>query len=160
MIDAAVLERTHVHGRGSEGERHAAARASRGASEIWRQILEAIGKAGPNGLTPDEFAEATGMLINTVRRRFTDLWKAGHIRHHIEGLHRPNAAGNPCRAWMLGADPNREASRRSRPAPLSLEQIRALEAPLALQMFAPRGFDSVVDLVRAVERAHRIGVPR
>lgn len=165
----ALLQRRldrHTHRSARVGEVQALGKASKQAPALWRRIVDAIGASGVDGLTPDEFVATCALpgetlLINTVRRRFTDLWKGGQIRHHIEGLHRANAAGNLCEAWQLGADPHGSASaRKPRPSPLSLEQIRLLEAPFSLEIFAPRGFDSIVDFVRAIEAAHGIGSPR
>ena len=45
-----------------------------------------------------------GGLINTIRRRFTDLWKEGKIRHHPTLLSRKNLAGNDCVSWVIGTD--------------------------------------------------------
>jgi len=59
-----------------------------------------------SGLTPDEFVLKHGGLINTIRRRFTDLWKEGKIKHHPTLLTRKNLAGNDCITWVLGKDLN------------------------------------------------------
>lgn len=61
-------------------------------------IMAAVESSGEPGLTPDEYADAHGLLINTVRRRFTDLWKAGQIRKN--GVSRPNGNGNRSAAWV------------------------------------------------------------
>jgi hypothetical protein len=109
--------RTHTHAQGSMTEVLACERASRGSGSIMARILSDIRMAGPDGLTPDEVAAAGALLINTTRRRFTDLWKSGQIRHHPLGLTRPNGSGNPCRAWVIGADPSvseRQPSRLTR----------------------------------------------
>ena len=65
-------------------------------------ILDAISDEGQGGLTPDEFPG----LINTVRRRFTELWVAGEIRP--SGLYRKNDRGNNVGVWVLGADAGRK----------------------------------------------------
>ena len=79
------------------------------------QILGELERAGQlAGLTPDEFAEMHGKLINTVRRRFTDLWKEGKIRHHPKSLTRKNKAGNSCVTWVIGHDPDSFQKRAKR----------------------------------------------
>lgn len=67
------------------------------------QILAALEAQGAAGLTPDEYADRTQGLINTVRRRFTDLWKEGKIKPTEQ--ERSNAAGNATTVWSLGFDP-------------------------------------------------------
>lgn len=62
-------------------------------------------RAGDWGLTPDEFTDNHGKLLNTVRRRFTDLWKEGLIRHHPQLTTRTNRGGNECVVWVIGKDP-------------------------------------------------------
>lgn len=69
-----------------------------------QRILADLEAAGDLGLTPDQWHEQNGGLINTVRRRFTDLWKDGLIRHHPRGISRPNRAGNDCTVWVNGKD--------------------------------------------------------
>ena len=66
-------------------------------------IYEALEAAGSRGITPDEYVVRSGKLINTVRRRFTDLWKEGIIRP--AGVSRRNKAGNSTMVWVLGLDP-------------------------------------------------------
>lgn len=66
-----------------------------------RHIYDAVAASGADGLTPDELP---CFLINTCRRRFTDLWKEGLIRP--TALTRKNARGNPCTVWVIGSDPN------------------------------------------------------
>jgi len=97
--------RTHTHSLGHMTEVLAFEKADKNSRSIKRKILEELEQAGEIGLTPDEFVEMHGGLINTIRRRFTDLWKAGQIRHHPEGKTRKNAAGNACVTWVLGLDP-------------------------------------------------------
>ena len=97
---------THTHSNGWGTEVEAFEKASKSANSIKLQILYELGKAGAlEGLTPDEFVEMHGGLINTVRRRFTDLWKEGKILHHPHSLTRKNSAGNACVAWVIGCDP-------------------------------------------------------
>ena len=95
--------RTHTHADGLPTEEDAAKKAARGSASLKAQILEEIEFQG--FMTPDLFVEYHGGLINTVRRRFTDLWKEGKIRHHPMKVTRKNAAGNECVYWIPGADP-------------------------------------------------------
>ena len=97
--------RTHTHSNGLMTEVLAFERANKVSKSIKVKILEELQQVGELGLTPDEFVEMHGGLINTIRRRFTDLWKAGQIRHHPEGLTRKNLSGNACVTWVLGVDP-------------------------------------------------------
>lgn len=97
--------RTHTHANGPMTEVLAFEKANKVSKSIKAKILDELEQAGEVGLTPDEFVEMHGGLINTIRRRFTDLWKAGQIRHHPEGLTRKNPSGNACVTWVLGADP-------------------------------------------------------
>ncbi len=96
---------THTHRKGSSTEIQAAGKAAKSAPSIKKRILHRLSEEGPRGLTPDEFCEESIGLINTVRRRFTDLWKEGKIRHHPT-LIRKNNAGNECTVWVLGTDPD------------------------------------------------------
>lgn len=88
-------------------------------TSIFHELLEATEK----GLTPDEYCDRHGLLINTVRRRFTDMWKEGILRHHPDGLTRKNAAGNECVVWVVGYDPHAQVNRR----------VKAIERALVLQ---------------------------
>ena len=94
---------THVHREGHATERMAASKADLSAQPIKRHILALLAEE-PGGITPDEYCLEFGGLINTVRRRFTDLWKEGKIRHHPGGLTRVNVSGNECVVWVLGED--------------------------------------------------------
>jgi hypothetical protein len=98
--------KTHTHSRGLMTEVLAFGRANKVSKSIKAKILQELEQAGEMGLTPDEFVEMHGGLINTIRRRFTDLWKAGQIRHHPRGLTRKNPSGNACVTWVLGVDPS------------------------------------------------------
>jgi hypothetical protein len=90
-------------------------KASNSANGIKLQIIYEMNIAGAlKGITPDEFVEMNGGLINTVRRRFTDLWKEGKILHHPDSLTRKNNAGNSCVAWVLGCDPSSGKKRAKR----------------------------------------------
>jgi|GEM_PF-4112900 len=101
---------THSHSKGLSTERLAAGKSEAGALPIKERILARLEEL-PEGMTPDEFCEETNALINTIRRRFTDLWKEGKIRHHSETLTRLNGSGNECVVWVLGDDPSRKTSR-------------------------------------------------
>ena len=116
-----------THHDGLPTERAALARVEPHLSTMRLRILGSITNAGDDGVTPDEWADANRALINTVRRRFTDLWKDGHIRHHPEERTRLNAAGNECVVWVLGRDPIGQSSRGTRLAE-ALRRIEALEA--------------------------------
>ena len=96
--------KTHVHSNGLPTEVEAFKKASLRLNSIKSRILVEIKEAGENGLTPDEFVFKHGGLINTIRRRFTDLWKDGEIKHHPTLLSRKNTAGNDCVAWVIGRD--------------------------------------------------------
>jgi hypothetical protein len=106
-----LFTQRHTHRNPLYGEKLAARKARRSAESTRSAIQVHLEMRGPQGMTPDEFSQQTGGLINTVRRRFTDLWKDGIIRHHAEKLHRPNLAGNPCVVWVLGRDQNLKLSR-------------------------------------------------
>ena len=95
---------THTHRNGLQTEVDAFVKASKRMDSTKLKIIFEIGCAGANGLTPDEFVENHGGLINTVRRRFTDLWKEGKIKHHPILLERKNRAGNNCVTWVIGKD--------------------------------------------------------
>ena len=103
--------REHTHNSGLPTERAAAEKASIKAGSIKDQILQNLSSGSEFGLTPDEFCDRTNGLINTIRRRFTDLWKEGRIRHHPEIKTRRNSAGNDCVVWVLGRDNNITPSR-------------------------------------------------
>jgi len=96
--------RTHVHSNGLPTEVQAFQKASLQIASIKSRILVEMKGAGEAGITPDEFVFKHGGLINTIRRRFTDLWKEGQIKHHPTLLTRKNTAGNDCVAWVLGRD--------------------------------------------------------
>jgi hypothetical protein len=96
--------KTHVHSNGLPTEGAAFNKASLRSDSIKSRILVELEEAGETGLTPDEFVFKHGGLINTIRRRFTDLWKDGKIKHHPTLLTRKNTAGNDCVAWVLGRD--------------------------------------------------------
>lgn len=131
MIDI----RTHTHTDGLPTEEAAARRAARGSRSMKAQILDEMELLGY--MTPDLFVEYHGGLINTVRRRFTDLWKEGKIRHHPTGLTRKNAAGNDCIYWVMGTDPDLVLADKPK---LTAEYRRGFEDGLtfALNMEKPK----------------------
>ena len=90
------------HTRGQSNEIAAFNKAKPSSASTKQKILTEIASCSMYGVTPDEFIELNGGLINTVRRRFTDLWKEGKIKKN--GLSRDNAAGNATSAWVLGRD--------------------------------------------------------
>lgn len=81
-------------------------------------ILQLLAAAEAYGRIPDE----VDGLINTVRRRFTELWKEGKIRP--TELTRLNRRGNPETVWVLGRDDAGMTAARVKPA----ARIQALEA--------------------------------
>jgi hypothetical protein len=145
--------KTHVHKNGLSTEIAALTKASRKVDSIKSKILVELEKAAETGLTPDEFVFKHGGLINTIRRRFTDLWKEGKIKHHPSLLTRKNSAGNDCVTWVLGRDMDLTPKKPQR-QPLTDEEIGLLTTgngwshcdTHALALFA-----------RAIERAHGIG---
>ena len=100
----------HARTDGHATEHASAAKAKLKAGSTKSGILRAL-RHWPDGITPDEFCDLTHGLINTVRRRFTDLWKEGMIRHHPAGVTRRNGAGNEAVVWVIGNDPDRKPSR-------------------------------------------------
>jgi hypothetical protein len=98
--------KTHIHSNGLPTEEAAFSKASFRVGSIKSRILEELEEVGEPGITPDEFVFKHGGLINTIRRRFTDLWKDGRIKHHPTLLTRKNGAGNDCVTWVLGRDLN------------------------------------------------------
>jgi hypothetical protein len=143
--------KTHVHKNGLSTEIAALTKASRKVDSIKSKILVELEKAAETGLTPDEFVFKHGGLINTIRRRFTDLWKEGKIKHHPSLLTRKNSAGNDCVTWVLGRDMDLTPKKPQR-QPLTDEQLK----PIADEYRILFG-GWVVDFARAIERAHGIG---
>lgn len=94
----------HLHAQPRTSEVAAAAAVAGQIVALKTGILAWAKRAGEHGLTPDEYSAETGALINTVRRRFTDIWKAGQLRP--TELTRKNRRGNPETVWVLGEDPN------------------------------------------------------
>ena len=116
------------HNDGLGSERAALAKVAPTLASMRERILRDIQEAGDRGITPDEWCYEHGALINTVRRRFTDLWKDGFIRHHPKLLERDNQAGNPCVVWVAG----RDDEQKPRGATITLlQRIEALEAAVA-----------------------------
>jgi hypothetical protein len=109
-----MYEITHTHQNGLLTEVLSFKKASRHSNGIKKKILADLEAAGADGLTPDEFLLIHGGIINTIRRRFTDLWKEGKIQHHPTLLARKNPAGNECVAWVIGKDTNFSLRRAKR----------------------------------------------
>lgn len=103
------LAATHASPR--RAELAAAASVAPHLTHMKADIVSAITAAGEKGLTPDDFQLATGKIINTIRRRFTDLWKEGHIRP--TNRTRPNARGFEETVWALGRDTTVQPSRET-----------------------------------------------
>lgn len=101
----------HSHAGGHSTAVTAFSKIAAGVPALKLRILADIDEAGEDGITPDEWCDRNGALINTVRRRFTDLWKDGLIRHHPAGLTAKNSAGNECVRWVAGCDPAGTAKR-------------------------------------------------
>ncbi|MBS3927737.1 MAG: hypothetical protein KGZ65_04010 [Sphingomonadales bacterium] len=113
-----------VHADPRRAEAEALAKVAPHLKRIKTRIMAWATNAGENGLTPDEFARETGALINTVRRRFVDLWKAGELKP--TKMTRPNARGNPETVWVLGHDALGAAVRETKD-----QKIKRLEARVA-----------------------------
>jgi hypothetical protein len=109
-----MYEITHTHKSGLSTEVSAFNKASKRSESTKKKILADLEAAGADGLTPDEFLLVHGGIINTVRRRFTDLWKEGKIQHHPTLLARKNPSGNECVAWVIGRDMNLSPSKAKR----------------------------------------------
>lgn len=119
-----------AHSQGWDSEYVALRKVASSISAMKAKIFHAVMSAGAAGLTPDEYCDQmTRGLINTVRRRFTDLWKDGVIRHHPQGAMRLNANGNPCVCWVVGCDPQAQNDRMDR-ARVELQRLRAEVARL------------------------------
>lgn len=73
--------------------------------------------AGDRGLIPDEFLG----LINTVRRRFTELWKEGQLKP--TNRTRLNRRGNQEMVWVVGRDEAGMKPRETKSA--TIAQLRA-----------------------------------
>lgn len=93
-------EGAHIHANPRPAEAEALAAIAPHITGIKRRILEQAGAAGDLGVIPDE----VDGLINTIRRRFTDLWKGGHLRPTKRT--RKNRSGNSETVWILGRDEN------------------------------------------------------
>jgi hypothetical protein len=114
--------KTHAHDNPHQTELEALFKADKGAAPMKAQIEKAVERAGPNGLTPDMFSAAGGkdsagrdkLLINTVRRRFTDLRLAGAIRYHPDGVTFENRKGNQELAYVMGSESDLPKSRLRR----------------------------------------------
>jgi hypothetical protein len=116
-----TTEATHVHAVPRQAELEALKAIDPHIRSMKVRILLQVGAAGDHGLTPDEYQRMTLTIINTVRRRFTDLWKDGFIRPTDRV--RPNARGNNETVWVLGRDENAVKAHETKD-----EKIARLEA--------------------------------
>jgi hypothetical protein len=114
---------THAVPRRSESE--ALAVVAPHLTAMKREIMIVVTAAGDYGLTPDEHSLATGAIINTVRRRMTDLWKEGQIRP--TDRMRKNARGNNETVWVVGRDEKMATTRETKD-----QKIKRLEAHVRL----------------------------
>lgn len=101
----------HTHRDGIHTEFSAAEKAEKTAESVKVQIINRLLKEAPNGLAPEELCTELDVLLSTVRRRITDLWKEGQIKHHPDMLARINADKNECVVWVIGEDENRVMSK-------------------------------------------------
>lgn len=92
-----------------------------------RDIMVKAVSAGSRGLIPDE----VDGLINTVRRRFTDLWIEGFLKP-TEST-RPNRRGRSETVWVVGKDDRRFGAKEAKDEKIArLEsRVRELEAQAA-----------------------------
>ena len=116
----------HVHANALQTEISAYLKASKNNTSIKSKILLEMENLGELGLTPDEFVTIHGGLINTIRRRFTDLWKEGKIKHHPKLLTRKNFAGNDCVLWVIGKDDNMPEKKQKKWVGLTTDEIAEL----------------------------------
>ena len=112
-------ELLHVHNPGKDTEHLAFEKVEPHLKKMKRSIYLAVLSSGENGLIPDEYPG----LINTVRRRFTDLWKEGMIRPTERT--RANSNGNQCSIWITGSDPLVKKTESN------IEKIKRLEERVA-----------------------------
>lgn len=120
----------HVHRPGIDTEHLAFEKVEPTISSIKAAILQSLEGAD---FTPDEFAAERGMLINTIRRRFVDLWKEGRVRPTDE--RRSNSNGNLCVVWTLGRDSNAGETRAQQTAKrLAWLEERVVQLTAALEL--------------------------
>ena len=125
------LPRELFHGDPRATEVEALARVAPHLKSTKHDILEALQIRGELGLTPEEYQAVTGRVLNTVRRRFTDLWKEGKIRHSAKA--RKNELGNRSTVWVMGRDPQLEQSRAQAMAKVRAERDALREENLTLR---------------------------
>ncbi len=94
-------------------------------------IFTAVVMRGQHGLTPDEFQVRSNLIINTIRRRFTDMWVEGIIKP--TETTRPNARGNQETVWVVGRDEKRVGTRETNDQIIARLQarVRELEARIS-----------------------------
>ena len=152
---------THVHSNGLQTEIFAYTKAFKNSLSIKNKILFELEKIGVDGLTPDEFVLKHGGLINTIRRRFTDLWKEEKIQHHPKLLTRKNFAGNDCIAWVLGKDMNLAQKKLEKKLikqnPLLEYEIKRILSDSKCWGGEDCSMPNLNYIIRAVEKAHGIG---
>ena len=112
-----------THAQPRQAELEAAEKVAPHLAGMKGGIVAMMPSRGAFGLTPDEYAMETGSLINTVRRRFTDLWKEGIIKPTDRV--RCNARGNNETVWVLGRD-EKMVARETKD-----QKIKRLEARIA-----------------------------
>ncbi len=86
-----------------------------------REIMLKARAARDHGLIPDEVPG----LINTVRRRFTDLWKEGLLKPTDRV--RKNARGNHETVWVEGKDENAIKTQESKDQKIKRLEARVVE---------------------------------
>lgn len=110
----------HVHAEPRRTEVEALAAVAPHLKRMKRDIMLAAHHYGEHGIIPDEIPG----LINTVRRRFTDLWIEGLLKPTCRV--RPNRRGKNETVWVAGKDEHRLT-----PAETKDQKIKRLEARVA-----------------------------
>lgn len=122
--------KSHAHHNPHPSEIEAAEKAFFRAGTLKKKIYDLLFVAGDTGMTPEEICDVIGYNTfageNTVRRRITDLQKAGRIRHHPELITRANRAGNKVLVWIVGSDPDNQKTKIQ----ILQERIKELKADL------------------------------
>ena len=87
-----------VHSDPKKSEVEALLKVAPHLKKMKRDIMIAAHYNGEHGIIPDEMPG----LINTIRRRFTDLWKEGFLKQ--TDRFRKNKSGNSVMVWIPGRD--------------------------------------------------------
>lgn len=87
-----------VHADPKKSEIEAVLKIAPHLKNMKREIMILAIKNGDRGIIPDEVPG----LINTIRRRITDLWKEGFLKP--SGMFRKNKSGNNETVWIPGRD--------------------------------------------------------